>query len=374
MYRSINYYDMFTHLMRESRIYGHNKGHLDSCSKCKEFKAEFEKNIAKIDVEKFNEMIDYEKGKIKSYKEDADIYLGYKLQSKYYIHQNFKDDIHIAVPYNIVINKDNITTVLLEKLEVLPDKFVIKKNKLSGYTVVVDKTSKISYQEQKYKFTTGNLYEILTTMLRYDYDKNPEEAASDKMDLFIEEYVPVKEEFKFHCIHGRVIMIEHYLVNSGLYNNKWYTRDWREIDLKGRDDPYPFMVYPARELKRYVDVAEKIAKSVSLDYIRVDTFTSEDDKLFFGELSHSPNAFHNNYSPKEIDDLLYKLYTKEIAVQDVDKYLSPFLIYDKVIKLTQEPKQDVEESTNEKDANPLNSVKDTKKVEADKELLMNLVK
>jgi hypothetical protein len=56
--------------MRESRIYGHNKGHLESCSKCKEFKAEFEKNIAKIDVEKFNEMIDYEKGKIKSYKED----------------------------------------------------------------------------------------------------------------------------------------------------------------------------------------------------------------------------------------------------------------------------------------------------------------
>jgi hypothetical protein len=121
-------------------------------------------------------------------------------------------------------------------------------------------------------------------------------------------------------------------------------------------------------------VAEKIAKSVSLDYIRVDTFTSEDDKLFFGELSHSPNAFHNNYSPKEIDDLLYKLYTKEIAVQDVDKYLSPFLIYDKVIKLTQEPKQDIEESTNEKDANPVNVVKDAKQVESDKELLMNLVK
>jgi hypothetical protein len=105
---------MFTHLMRESRIYGHNKGHLESCSKCKEFKAEFEKNIAKIDVEKFNEMIDYEKGKIKSYKEDADIYLGYKLQSKYYIHQNFKDDIHIAVPYNIVINKETLLLCCLK--------------------------------------------------------------------------------------------------------------------------------------------------------------------------------------------------------------------------------------------------------------------
>ena len=39
---------MFTHLMRESRIYGHNKGHLESCKKCKEFKAEFDRNLASI--------------------------------------------------------------------------------------------------------------------------------------------------------------------------------------------------------------------------------------------------------------------------------------------------------------------------------------
>lgn len=331
----------FTHLMRESRIYGHNKGHLDSCKKCKEFKEEFERNLSRINVEKFNEMIEYEKKKIKSYKEDAAIYLGYKLQSKYWIKKHFSDDIHLAVPYNIIINKDNITSVLLEKLEYLPDKFVIKKNKLSGYTVIVDKTEKISYQEQKYKYTTGNLYEILTTMLRYDYDKNPNEQETDKMDLFLEEYVPVKEEYKFHCIHGRVIMIEHYLVNTGLYNNKWYTRDWREINLIGRDDPYPYVVYPDSELNRYVTVAEKIAKEVTLDYIRVDTFTSEDGKLFFGELSHSPNAFHNNYSPRAFDELLYKLYTKEVDVSNVEQELLPFLVYDKKIKLEEEPKIEV---------------------------------
>lgn len=363
---------MFTHLMRESRIYGHNKGHLNSCNKCKAFKEEFEKNLAKIDVDKFNEMIDYEKGKIKSYKEDAEVYLGYKLQSKYYINKNFKNDIDLAVPYNIIINKDNVTTVLLEKLEMLPDKFVIKKNKLSGYTVIVDKTNKISYQEQKYKYTTGNLYEILTTMLRYDYDKNPEENDTDKMDLFIEEYVSVKEEYKFHCIHGRVIMIEHYLVNTGLYNNKWYTRDWREIDLKGRDDPYPYLVYPSSELKRFVEVAEKIAKSVSLDYIRVDTFTSEDGKLFFGELSHSPNAFHNNYSPKEIDELLYKLYTKEVDVMDADKHLEPHLVYDKQMKLHEEPKEYEDVGA---DADPVEAMntRSTEEVKLDKDMLMALV-
>ena len=334
---------MFTHLMRESRIYGHNKGHLDSCKKCKEFKEEFEKNLASIDVDKFNEMIDYEKKKIKSYKEDADIYLGYKLQSKYYIKKKYPGEINLAVPYNIIINKDNVTSVLLEKLDMLPDKFVIKKNKLSGYTVVVDKTKQISYQEQKYKYSTGNLYEILTTMLRYDYDKNPEEQDTDKMDLFLEEYISVKDEFKFHCIHGKVIMIEHYLCGSGLYNNKWYTRDWRELNLIGRDDPYPYVVYPDKNLKDYIEIAEKIAKDVSLDYIRVDTFTSQTGKLFFGELSHSPNAFHNNYSPKAFDELLYKFYTKEEDVNNAEKLLEEFLIYDKTVKL--------EEKTNEEELN-----------------------
>lgn len=336
---------MFTQLMRESRIYGHNKGHLNSCHKCKEFKEEFEKNLASIDVEKFNEMIEYEKGKIKAYKEDAEIYLGYKLQSKYYIKKNYPNDIHLAVPYNIVINKDNITTVLLEKLDMLPDKFVIKKNKLSGYTVIVDKNKQISYQEEKYKYSTGNLYEILTTMLRYDYDKNPEEQTTDKMDLFLEEYIPVKDEFKFHCIHGRVIMIEHYLVGSGLHNNKWYTRDWREINLVGRDDPYPYVVYPDRNLSKYVDIAEKIAKDIKLDYIRVDTYTSEDGNLFFGELSHSPNAFHNNYSPKKIDEMLYKFYTKEIDVKDADEVLKEFLVYSKTVEIKSDDKS--EDETNE---------------------------
>ena len=369
---------MFTHLMRESRIYGHNKGHLESCSKCKLFKEEFERNIAKIDVNKFNEMIEYEKTKIKSYKEDAEIYLGYKLQSKYWISKNFGEHIHLAVPYNIIINKDNITTVLLEKLDMLPDKFVIKKNKLSGYTVVADKTDKISYQEQKYRYTTGNLYEILTTMLRYDYDKNPEDETSDKMDLFIEEYVNVDQEFKFHCIHGRVIMIEHYLVNTGLYNNKWYTRDWREIDLIGRDDPYPYLVYPSRELKRYVEVAEMIAAKVPLDYIRVDTFTNNEGSLFFGELSHSPNAFHNNYSPKEIDELLYKLYSKEVDVMEVDKYLEPYLIYDKVIKneVIENEEEKEESVVEEEEESPVKKMTEEEiaaKLKADEDLVMNLV-
>ncbi len=39
---------IFTHIMRESRIYGHNKGNLESSQKCKEFKEEFERKFIKI--------------------------------------------------------------------------------------------------------------------------------------------------------------------------------------------------------------------------------------------------------------------------------------------------------------------------------------
>ena len=321
---------MFTQLMRESRIYGHNKAHLESCSKCKGFKIEFEKNKHDIDMEKFDVMIEYEKGKIKAYKDNTDIFLGYKLQSKYFINKHFREDIHISIPYNIIINKDNLTQVLLEKIDDLPNKFVIKKNKLSGYTVIVDKLGQILYQGTKYKYSTANLYEILSTVVRYDYDKNPEkETDDDKMDLFIEEYVEVDEEYKFHCMHGKVVMIEHYLISSGLYNNKWYTRNWQELDLIGRDDPYPYVVYPNKKYYEYVKVAEKIASKVNLDYVRVDTFTTKNGLLFFGEISHSPNAFHNNYSPIKFDKLLYELYTKEQNVDDVNRLMLPFLVFDK---------------------------------------------
>lgn len=327
---------MFTHLMRESRIYGHNKAHLETCTKCQNFKKEFEKIKSCINVDKFNEMVEYEKKKIKSYKDDTDVFLGYKLQSKYFINKNFRDEINLAVPFNIIINKDNVTTILLEKIDLLPDRFVIKKNKLSGYTVIVDKKGSINYQGHNYKYSTGNLYEILTTILRYDYDKDPEDQNTEKMDLFIEEYVEVKEEFKFHCMHGKVVLIEHYLVSTGLNNNKWYTRDWKEVLLKGRDDPYPYIVYPNKNLAEFVNIAEKISEKVNLDYIRVDTFLSDENKLYFGELSHSPNAFHNNYSPKKMDELLYKLYTKELSIDDLEKHLSDFLIYETMIKIPME--------------------------------------
>lgn len=327
---------MFTQLMRESRIYGHNKGHLQSCSKCKEFKEYFEKNVlGKIDKELFFKTVDDEKIAIKEYKNGSDVYLGYKLQSKYFVAQNFKDEINIACPFDVIINKDNLIDVLLNKIDDLPNTFVIKKNKLSGYTIIVDKEGYILYQEMKYKYSVSNLYEILTTVLRYDYDLNPKKKDKDnkEMDLFIEEYIPVKEEYKFHCINGKVIMIEHYLVSSGLYANKWYTRDWQEMNLTGRDDPYPFLVYPNKNLEKFIATAEKIAEKVPLKYIRMDAFTDEYNDLYFGELSHSPNAFHNNYNPNEFDVLLYDLYTENISFEDGIKEVNKYLKTDEIFEI-----------------------------------------
>ena len=327
---------MFTQLMRESRIYGHNRGHLTSCTKCKEFKEYFEKNVlGNIDQELFFKSVDKEKKAIKNYKEGSEVYLGYKLQSKYFVAQNFKDKISIACPFDVIINKDNIIDVLLHKMDDLPDKFVIKKNKLSGYTIVVDKTDYIMYQENKYKYSIPNLYEILTTVLRYDYDLNPnkKDKENKEMDLFIEEYIPVKEEYKFHCINSKVVMIEHYLVNSGLYANKWYSRDWKELNLTGRDDPYPFLVYPNKNLEQFIEVAESIASKVPLKYIRMDAFTDDYNDLFFGELSHSPNAFHNNYNPNAFDVLLYDLYTETMSFEDGMKEVNKYLKTDEILEV-----------------------------------------
>ncbi len=117
---------------------------------------------------------------------------------------------------------------------------------------------------------------------------------------------------------------------------------------------------------------KKRAKPFSLDYNRVDKFTSEDGKLFFGEMSHSPNAFHNNYSPKEIDELLYKLYTKEVDVMDADKHLEPHLVYDKQMKLHEEPKKDEDLSASADHVEAMNT-RSTEEVKLDKDMLMALV-
>ena len=57
----------------------------------------------------------------------------------------------------------------------LPDKFVIKKNKLVVIQLLSIKLKKLVIKEQKYKYSVLVIYmKFLSTMLRYDYDKNPE--------------------------------------------------------------------------------------------------------------------------------------------------------------------------------------------------------
>jgi len=94
--------------------------------------------------------------------------------------------------------------------------------------------------------------------------------------------------------------------------------------------------------------------------------------LFFGELSHSPNAFHNNYSPKEIDELLYKIYTKEVDLNDVDQHLESYLVYDKNMKLHQESKEG-EGETNGSEIEDEIKTRSPEEIKLDKDMLMALV-
>lgn len=137
--------------------------------------------------------------------------------------------------------------------------------------------------------------------------------------LIIEKFINIKEEYKFHIIHGKVCYIEHLLNN--LNKCKWYTRDWSILDIKCIDNSYKKKIPKNRKLEKYIEIVESIVRDDKFNYVRFDTYISNKNDLYFGEYTFTPGAFKKEYQPIEFDDLLFDfLKTKEINFELIKEY------------------------------------------------------
>jgi hypothetical protein len=181
----------------------------------------------------------------------------------------------------------------------LPGRFVVKPTHGSGWVeVVADKSA----------LNRARLIETCSTWLSQNYYEITREWVYKDIEprILVEEFIDdgsgaAPSDFKFFVFHGRVEFIQ---IDAGRFTEhrrRLYSPAWQKLDITYE---YPDIV---GDVKRPTHLAEMIRAAEilgnDLDFIRAD-FYDTGDKLYFGELTTTPECCLGCFHPQEFDRYL----------------------------------------------------------------------
>jgi len=217
------------------------------------------------------------------------------------------DNLHIAKVHGIYNSYDEIDP------EKLPNQFVIKANHWCGDT-------KIILSKDMFEKTKESNKKYFHTILKQTYGSGREPHYKYiEPKIFIEEYLgnqPI--EYKFHCIHGKVVCI---MAMNVISNHFWFlTKDWRSLNFTRHGHPIlKTRCDKPNNLETLLSVAENL--SSVFDYMRIDLYVVN-DKIYFGEYTCTPGGCNTYFTDHNFDKLLLEfLNNKNVDYDAINKFL-----------------------------------------------------
>jgi TupA-like ATPgrasp len=213
-----------------------------------------------------------------------------------YMADNFGEDLLIPLLYHTTDYRDI-------RPENLPDTpFIIKANHGFGtYFIVRDKT-KVNWKRLR---TDCRLW-LLTN---YYYNEREWQYFNIKPRLVAEQLLVTKNgripnDYKLHCINGRVQFVYVSVDREGVNKRNIYDRAWNPLyftwNRKGKDisNIRGEEVPPPASYERMLVIAEQIAQQFK--YVRIDFYDVE-GHLYFGEITQSHGGGFDSITPVELD-------------------------------------------------------------------------
>lgn len=177
----------------------------------------------------------------------------------------------------------------------LPQSFVLKLNNGSGYNLIIKDKSKIDQQE---------INILLNSWLKSDFYKLTREKQykNVKQLLICEEYLEDKsgelKDYKFFCFGGKFKFVQ---VDTGRFSKhiqNFYDLNWNKLDFTYICDKNDFIDEKPKLYEKMIELSEVL--SSGFPFVRVD-FYYVNDKIYFGELTFTPNNGHEYIKPIEKD-------------------------------------------------------------------------
>lgn len=186
--------------------------------------------------------------------------------------------------------------------EALPNQFVLKCTHDSGSATVCKDKSQFNFDYSKQKLKNHMLMNMYVMKREWHY-KNI--CPMILAEHYIELYQDAVNDFtlttcRVHCFEGKPEFVEVDIENdqferfSNVYNTQWCLQPFK-VDLK---DNSPNEIAKPFQCEEMMSLAQKLC--FELGYSRIDFLLSK-DKVYFSEITLTPNAGRMVIEPKEWD-------------------------------------------------------------------------
>lgn len=189
----------------------------------------------------------------------------------------------------------------------LPEKFVIKTNNGSGDNFFVRDKSRLSLEEVK-------AWHREVKKRQFGVVSNEPWYLAMEPKIMIEEFMEdgtheVPLDFKFFCFNGTAVFVQVDFDRFQLHTRRFFNMDWTPCNFicgyaLGQNIDKPDNL---DELKR---IAEKLA--AGHDFLRVDLYLLNGE-VRFGEITMTPGAGWEAFSPREADFKIGELWPLELT-------------------------------------------------------------
>ncbi len=199
-------------------------------------------------------------------------------------------------------------------IDKLPKRFVLKCNHDSGSSIICQNRAKFDLHKAKEKLSfhlMKNLYYI--TRERHYKDIAPQIICEEYIDLFANKNRKlVPETCRIHCFSGKPVYAEiDYTDEFGHEFINIYDINWQ---LQPVTFDYPNMLEPVSEPPLFQEMLRLAQILVTpFDYCRADFLMSDENTLYFSELTFAPNAGRTVISPLSWDFKLGELWEQRIT-------------------------------------------------------------
>ena len=198
----------------------------------------------------------------------------------------------------------------------LPNQFAIKCNHGSGYNIVCrDKTN----------FNKDDASRKLNKWLKETYGiQFVEQGVYKKIQrrILAEEFIKTSDgsapkDYKFFCSYGKVLFL--FVASERVDGDAkfdYFEPDWTHINVKNRFENAISIEKP-KNLKKMIEYAEKLSKPFPM--VRIDLY-SENDSIYFGEITLTHFGCLNTFEPDEYDYIFGSRFPDAQALKDFKTY------------------------------------------------------
>ena len=216
-----------------------------------------------------------------------------KLADKYDVREWVKEKIGIEYLVDLLpLNKSGkmVTSDVNDiDFDQLPQEFVLKLTKGSGFNIICKEKAKLNIQDTRKK---------LAQWLKIDnylLSREPHYKGQNKIicERMLEYNIT---DYKFFCFAGIPTYVELFIDRFGKHRKVFYDMEWRKAGFTTANDPMDGEAVRPSEFDEMVRIATKLSEG--WPFVRVDLYV-HGGKVYFGEMTFHPAGGYTPITPIE---------------------------------------------------------------------------